>query len=258
MMSDSETVEVQNVEPSSGVEPVVFGDDVEESPSESPEEPQKPSHTVPVAVLQKERKARQQLQQQVETLEATLAEKEKRVEREVKQEETSAEKQAAREQWRKALGVDAQQAKIDALEARLEELNAGVDYSHEQAKFVEQQYYDNVGGFVLEKFYSGNNYPVTDTQYAQLYAAEMTPEEQEMVQAHDLSCLEDIARRVHQGFKRKPTALKEAKDYRKVQELPQAPGPGGGPSPPPEEEPVTGKALHRKASAAFEAILNRR
>jgi hypothetical protein len=263
-MGDSEievSDEVQSTVPASGVEPVIFGDEdggseeAEASPESSPE---RSPHTVPVAVLQRERKARQQLQQQVQALEGELASKKERVEREARTEETASEKTEARERWRQALGVDEQQAKIDALEAKLAELDEGVGYSQRQAEYVESQYYDNVGGFVLEKFYSGNNYPVTENQYAQLYAAEMTPEEHEAVQNHDLSCLEDIAKRVHKGFVRKPQALKEAKDYRRVQELPKVPGTGGSPSPPPEEAPVTGKDLHRKAAAAFEAIRGRR
>jgi len=239
--------------PPESVEPVVFGD---ESEVEAPKE--RTQNSVPVEVLQKERHKRQQLQQRIESLEADLASKRERVKEETAKVDTKADKTEAVKQWQSALEIDKAQSKIADLEAKIEEMSENIGYSERQAQFAEQQYYDSVGGFVLDKFYKANNYPITDNQYAQLFAAEMSPEEHEAVRDHDLSALEDIARRVHRGFKQQPTALKEAKDYRKIQELPTMPGRGGGPAPEPEEAPVTGKELHRKAAAHFEAIKNRR
>ena len=262
-ITDGAASESQGVEPvvtPSGVEPVVFGDedDGDDGGAELEEPVQRRGHTVPVAVLQKERQQRQRLEQQVQALSDELAANKAKISNKVEDEDSSAAKSQAREQWRKALGVAEQEAQIEQLMAKIEEMNEGMGYTKQQAQYVESQYYDNVGGFILEKFYGGNNYPVTDVQYAHLFTAEMRPDEQAAIQDRDLSCLEDIARRVHKGFNRKPVSMKEAKDYRNVQNLPKVPGRGGGPSPEPAPEPVTGKDLHRAASEAFASIKARR
>ena len=140
--------------------------------------------------------------------------------------------------------------KLSDIDSRMQGLGQNVEYS-------ETEYMGRVESYVLENYYDETKTPIPPDVYGELFAAKMTDEDIERIMARDLTVLPAIAKRVEKALKGVTSTKQVSKEAGHVLSLPKVPGKGGSPSPGPEEKPVTGRDLHKKAGEALQSILSR-
>ena len=219
------------------------------------------AHRVPVGVLQRER---QKFQQKISALEDKLTSLEKVAAKKANNEGgTNEEKERARQQFRKALGIDEMQEMVSDMRDSLSELSHRVGELQQFSSREQKRYVASVEGYVLDKFFKSSELPVDSQTYSKFYGNELSDEEQAIImdpnaepsEIHEV--LEAVHKRVARSLKGIVRERDISKDYGKVRSLPKVPGLGGGPPPPPERQVLTGKDLHRHAQRVFQEALER-
>ena len=219
------------------------------------------AHQVPVGVLQRER---HKYQQKITALEAKLASLEKVATKKANSEGgTNEEKERARQQFRKALGIDEMQDMVSDMRDSLSELSNRVGELQQFSSREQKRYVASVEGYVLDKFFKSSELPVDSQTYSKFYGNELSDEEQAIIMDPNSepseihAVLESVHKRVARSLKGIVRERDISKDYGKVRSLPKVPGLGGGPPPPPERQVLLGKDLHRHAQRVFQDALER-
>jgi len=216
--------------------------------------PQSPAEkTVPLSALVNERR---QAQGRIASLSARIQELEARTNPQPRSAGTQSEEDSHREQWWEKLKIKEPLSKIEAMEKRLEQLQAKAEMGEKAFTQVSaaanraMNKVEKIVGSFFDKDLESIGY--SKDEWDTIVAAQMTDDDVAECFA-DPNHAREVAQRVKAKLMPKINQNKSA-IAAKIANLPRNPAPGGTPPAPPSPTPVKGKALHARA---FERLQGR-